>query len=104
MSDSEHHLDGCFWLLDLLEVIALVRGQVRQFMHPFILFVQVVVFSWSVMLVQTVNVDTDDNHLIEAVPDDVLLLVMPKQREVMGLEQSITGQSSFGLTIFVNSL
>lgn len=103
LPDSEHHLDGCFWLLNLLQVIALIRGQMRQLLHSLILFVQIVVLR-NVMLVQTVNVDTDDNQILKSIPNDVLSLVIPKKHEVMRLEQSMTGKIGFHLTILVDSL
>ena len=85
LSHSVHHFDGCFWLLDLLQVFALIWRNVRKPLHPFILLVQIFIF-WSVMLVYAINVDTNDKNFLKAFPYNVLLLRIAIQWKVVGLE------------------
>ena len=85
LSHSVHHFDGCFWLLDLLQVFALIWRNVRKPLHPFILLVQIFIF-WSVMLVYAINVDTNDKNFLKAFPHNVLLLRVAIQWKVVRLK------------------
>jgi len=78
LSHSVHHFDGCLRLLNLFQVFALIRGQVRKLLHPLIFFVHIIVLR-NVMLVQAINVNTDDKNFLETIPHNVLVLRIAKQ-------------------------
>ena len=85
LSHSVHHFDGCLRLLDLLQIFALIWRNVREPLHPFILLVHIFVFR-DIVLVQAVDVDTDDKNFLKTFPHNILLLRVSIQRKVMRLE------------------
>ena len=54
-------------------------------MDSLVFFVQVVVVD-NIVFVQAINVDTDDDELLKAIPNDVLGLRVTEERNVMRLE------------------
>ena len=85
LSHSEHHFDCSLRLLHLFQVVALIWREVWQFLHSLVFFVQVVVVD-NIVFVQAINVDTDDDELLKAIPNDVLGLRVTEERNVMRLE------------------
>jgi hypothetical protein len=103
LSHGMHHFNGCLRLLHLLKVLALVWGQVGQFLHTLILFIQVIVFR-NIVLVQAVDVQANNENLLKAFPNDALRVVITRKRKVVGLKESLTRQICFDLTISVDGL
>lgn len=85
LSHSVHHFDGSLWLLDLLQVFALIWRNVRKPLHPLVFFVHILALR-NIMLVQAVDVNTNDKNFLQTFPNNVLLLRISIQREVVRLE------------------
>lgn len=85
LSHGLHHPDCRLWLPDLFQELTLIRRQVRKPLHSVLLLVLIIMF-WKVVLVEAVNVEANDEDLLKAFTNNVLLLGVAEELEIMRLE------------------